>query len=72
MAVFNEKLGKERRTIITRFRNQEDLNDFAVHIGLPAGSLTDLTTEVILPELEVKNKKPGKKRPLTKRMKHLQ
>lgn len=63
MAVFNEKLGKERRTIITRFRNQEDLNDFAVHIGLPAGSLTDLTTEVILPELEVKNKKPGKKRP---------
>lgn len=54
--------GKTRRTIITRFRNQEDLDLFGAKFDLVPGALTDLTTEVTLPEGVVKNKKPGKKR----------
>ena len=54
--------GKDYRVVITRFRNQEDLDKFGEKLGFEVGTLTNLTTQVILPEMEVKNKKAGKKR----------
>lgn len=56
------KDNRKYRAIITRFRNQDDLDVFAKKLGFDEGVLTNLTTEVHLPELEVKNKKPGRKR----------
>ena len=54
--------GKDYRIIITRFRNQEDLDTYAMKLGFNKGTLTNLTTQVVMPTMEVKNKKPGKTR----------
>lgn len=53
---------KECRVIITRFRSQEDLDKFSEKVGLKAGTLSNLTTDLFLPSLKFKNKKPGRKR----------
>lgn len=64
MPVFKELAGKEHRVIITRFRNQDDLDVYGEKLGFSKGTLTNLTTEVVLPSKTVKNKKPSKKQPV--------
>ena len=60
MPTYEERGNKNYRVIATRFRSKSDLDDFAVHIGLTPGTLTNLTTEVTFPELNIRNKRPAK------------
>ena len=60
MPTYEERGNKNYRVIATRFRSKSDLDDFALHIGLTPGTLTNLTTEVTFPELNVRNKRPAK------------
>ena len=62
MPVFKELAGKNHRVIITRFRNQDDLDTYGEKLGFSKGTLTNLTTEVVLPSGTVKNKKASKKK----------
>ena len=62
MSKLVEVNGKDYIRYITRFRNQEDLDEFALRVGLQVGDLHKNTTELYLPERIVKNKKPGKTR----------
>ena len=62
MPVFKELVGKNHRVIITRFRNQDDLDIYGEKLGFNKGTLTNLTTEVVLPSGTVKNKKASKKK----------
>ena len=60
MPTYEERGNKNYRVIATRFRSKNDLDDFALHIGLTPGTLTNLTTEVTFPELNIRNKRPAK------------
>ena len=61
MAITTEMNGKNYRVIVTRFRNQSDLDNFSQKIGLTE-SVDQNTVEIVLPDMSVKNKKPSVKR----------
>ena len=62
MAVLKEVGGHTYRVIVTRFRCQKDLDEYAKKLGMEEGSLSQLTTEVLMPSCTIKNKKPGRKK----------
>ena len=57
MSKLVEVNGKDYIRYITRFRNQEDLDEFALRVGLQVGDLHKNTTELYLPERIVKKEK---------------
>ena len=61
MAITTETNGKNYRVLVTRFRNQSDLDSFSQKLGLTE-SVDQNTVEIVLPDMSVKNKKPSVKR----------